>query len=281
MSNLLPVADLASCYVVIDDACKEFIPHRICGRLPCLSSPEIIAILVYNVVTLHQQTLKDLWLMLTLYHEKDFHVPAYSTFVQEVHRALPLMQKLLSESLVPAPINFIDATFLEVCTLPRAQRYSVARDHVAFGKNHQGWHFGFKLHVAVNRNGLLSSILITPGNIYDAQVLPDLVKKYMKICVGDSAYNASVMRKYIWNKYNILIVASPHFTQRKKITAWWQTKLLSMRSKIESSFDYLKQHLHLVSSFPRSLAGYFVHYFRILLGYQFGLLFRALNEATI
>jgi len=47
----------------------------------------------------------------------------------------------------------------------------------------------------------------------------------------------------------------------------WQHKLLTFRSKIESVFDYLKEHLHLVSSFPRSVMGYLLHYVRILLAY--------------
>lgn len=49
-----------------------------------------------------------------------------------------------------------------------------------------------------------------------------------------------------------------------------QFLLLNMRSKIESTFDYLKEHMHLVSSFPRSVNGYAVHYLRTLLGYQVG-----------
>jgi hypothetical protein len=47
-----------------------------------------------------------------------------------------------------------------------------------------------------------------------------------------------------------------------------KTVLLHMRSKIESVFDYLKEHLHLVSSFPRSMAGFILQYVRILLAYQ-------------
>lgn len=48
----------------------------------------------------------------------------------------------------------------------------------------------------------------------------------------------------------------------------WQHWLLKTRTKIESVFDYLKEHLHLVSSFPRSVPGYFFHCLRILSGYQ-------------
>jgi hypothetical protein len=47
-----------------------------------------------------------------------------------------------------------------------------------------------------------------------------------------------------------------------------QRKLLRRRPKIETVFDYLKQHLHLQTSFPRSMQGYALHYLRILLGYQ-------------
>src|SRR3990167_2040219 len=48
----------------------------------------------------------------------------------------------------------------------------------------------------------------------------------------------------------------------------WQQDLLSQRSAIESAFDYLKEHLHLVTSFPRSVYGYLAHYAMVLLGYQ-------------
>jgi hypothetical protein len=53
--------------------------------------------------------------------------------------------------------------------------------------------------------------------------------------------------------------------------AEWQEKLLNLRAKVECTFDALKEHLPLVSSFPRSVNGYLLHYVRILLGYQMGL----------
>jgi len=68
--------------------------------------------------------------------------------------------------------------------------------------------------------------------------------------------------------YGTLVVSQPHFKQNKKLITDWQYALLRTRPKIESVFDYLKEHLNLVSSFPRSVAGYLLHYVRILLGYQ-------------
>lgn len=63
------------------------------------------------------------------------------------------------------------------------------------------------------------------------------------------------MRKRIWDRYSTIVIAPPHPKQTKKIAAPWQIELLNVRSKIESVFDYLKEYLHLVSSFPRSMNG--------------------------
>lgn len=138
MSNLLPATDLISCFVLIDDVCEDIIQPQTRGRHPCISTSEVIAILVYNSISLHQKTLKDIWSILYLYHQKDFkHLPTYAGFVHEVHQALPVMQELMTRSLIPGEINFVDSTFLEVCSNHRAQRYKVARNLVAFGKNHR------------------------------------------------------------------------------------------------------------------------------------------------
>ena len=44
--------------------------------------------------------------------------------------------------------------------------------------------------------------------------------------------------------------------------------MLEARPKIECTYDYLKEHLFLQTSFPRSVHGYAVHYIRVLLSYQ-------------
>ncbi len=66
-------------------------------------------------------------------------------------------------------------------------------------------------------------------------------------------------------QYGTVIIATPHLTQKKKVAIMWQIGVLDARSQLESVFDYLKPHVHLVSSFPGSMAGYLVHYVRILL----------------
>ncbi len=103
--------------------------------------------------------------------------------------------------------------------------------------------------------------------------MPKLVNEHTKIGIGDSHYGARVMGRILWEKYGTIFIAPPHYKQKRKIATPFQNKLLSDRSKIESVFDIMKEHLHLVSSFPRSVFGYLVHYVRILLGYQIIALF--------
>lgn len=272
MPNLISKQDLVLLYVMIDDALKQFSLPKF-GRPSILSDSEMMTILIYNTLLLHQKNLKDILNFVSNYHDRDFpRLPKYSTFVEHANRLIPLMGNILSLTLAFSEINFTDSTMLEVCTLRRAENHKVAQNVASFGKNHQGWHFGFKLHAAINPQKQFSAFCFSPANVYDAQMLPKLVKQYMKILVGDSHYGARVMAKHIWEKHHILIIAPPHYKQKTKLTAWWQTVLLSARSKIESVFDILKEHMNLVTSFPRSVAGYFLHYLRVLLAYQFSFL---------
>lgn len=277
MSSLLPQCDLVTLYVVIDDAIKEIkdggLPQI--GRPSTLTNSEMITILVYNTLFLRQKNLKDILSFMKRYHHSDFkRLPSYPAFVAHSHRAFPFMCCLSSLTFVRSKINFTDSTMLEVCKLFRTDSHKVAKNAAQFGKNHQGWHYGFKLHAAIDNRGLFSSICFSSAKMYDAQILPSLVREHMKVIVGDSHYGARVMREQIWRKYGVIIISPPHWKQKSKLATLWQNALLSMRSKIESVFDILKEHFHLVTSFPRSVKGYFVHYLRILLSYQFSIILK-------
>lgn len=240
------------------------------GRPAFLIDSEVITILVWNALVLRQKTLKDLHRFISMYHAKDFpDIPKYSGFVASCHRTLPkcfdLLEKLLETD---APVRIMDSTMLPVCKLHRADSHKVAKKLAQFGKNWQGWHYGFKLHASINLNGVLSGIALTPANVYDAQMEHLLLNRNCRVAVGDTLYGASVMRDRMWKRFGTVIIAPPHPKQKKKIATPWQIDLLNIRSKIESVFDYLKEHLHLVTSFARSVQGYLLHYVRILLGYQ-------------
>lgn len=258
---------------IIDLYCwfDELVPKegRKVGRPRSLTDAEIATVLVWNALVLRQKTLKDLYRSLRLYHTLDFTVPTYSAFVARCHEALPTLFGLLMLLLEDdAPIRILDSSMLAVCKLHRAHAYKTAKGLASFGKNHQGFTFGFKLHAGIDLEGRLSGLALTGAHVYDAQALLTLLNEHCRIAVGDTLYGAKVMGRKVRDAYGTVIIAPPWPKQKTKIAAPWQIDLLNLRSRIESVFDYLKEHLHLVSSFPRSLGGYLLHYVRILLGYQ-------------
>lgn len=240
------------------------------GRPPALRSSEVLTILIWDGLNEPHKTLKATYSWIARDYADCFpRLPRYQNFVAHCHRLLPTLVWLLQTLLrYDAQLRFADSTMLEVSRNHRVKHHKVAKGVAAWGKNWQGWHFGFKLHASIDQNNNLTGICFTPADVYDAQRMEELVKGQTNVLVGDSHYGASPMRKRLWKRHGIIVVAPPHYKQRKQVMSSLQFLLLHMRSKIEATFDYLKEHMHLVSSFPRSVEGYFVHYLRVLLGYQ-------------
>ena len=239
------------------------------GRPKLVRDSEIITLLIWNCLSsTRQRTLKDVFRWALLYHHRDVpKLGTYGAFVAHCHRLVPQLTRLLGMLLVPAKIQFIDSTKLPVCSNHRTGRYRVAEKLAGVGRNWQGYWYGFKLHLAINGSGQISALAFTPADVYDGHITEQLVRAETKIVVGDSHYGDRIQRAKLKAR-GIVVVAPPHWRQRRQVMAGWQQSLLYKRAKIEATFDHLKEHLPLVSSFPRSVNGYLLHYVRILLGYQ-------------
>ena len=242
------------------------------GRKSALTDSELLTILIWDGLTEPHKNLSSAHSWIVREYSDYFpKLPSYKSFVLHCHRLLPVLVWLLQSVLVTdAPLRFADSTMLPVCKPIRADRHKVAKGVAQFGKNWQGWHYGFKLHAAIDHNNRLVALVFTPASEHDNQHMEKLVNSQTRVLVGDSHYGGSVMRRRLWRKYKTIVIAPPHHTQKKKIATDWQMLLLHMRPKIEATFGKLKEQHYLVTSFPRSVQGYFIHYLRVLLGYQMG-----------
>jgi hypothetical protein len=257
-------------FVWVDDS----LPKRIqTGRRSVLRDSELLTILIWDGLCEPHKNLSSLYAWIEREYTDCFPVlPKYQNFVAHVHRMLPRMVWLLQSLLVSgAPLRFADSTMLPVCKPIRADRHKVARGVAQFGKNWQDWHYGFKLHAAIDQSNKLAALVFTPANEHDNQVMERLVNAQTRVLVGDSHYGGSVMRKRLWKRFRTVVIAPPHHTQKQKMATNWQILLLHLRPKIEATFGKLKEQHFLVTSFPRSVEGYFTHYVRVLLGYQMSL----------
>lgn len=258
--------NIVDVFTWIDDTVAQ--PHRR-GQQPVLKDSELLTILIWDGLTEPHKQLKELYDWIRRDYRDCFpKLPAYQNFVAHCHRLLPTLGWLLQATLsTAAPLRFADSTMLEVCRLVRADRHKVARAVAAFGKNHQGWHYGFKLHASVDSQGHFCALYFTPANEADVLQLRHLVDKATRVVVADAGYTAQVTHRHIWRDFRCAVISPPRPRQRWIVTGWHQL-LLSLRPKIEAVFGTLKERAYFVTSFPRSVEGYFVHYLRVLLGYQ-------------
>lgn len=259
--NILPL------YVWVDDSLPNKTLGR--GRKATLRDSEVITMLTFNLLCCQQQTIRQVYDWVYQYHQADFpNLPTYQNFLKHCHRVVPLLNQLLSGLLADtAELRFMDSTMLEVCALVRRRWHRVARGYAHTGHNWQGEHYGFKLHASVDNDGRLCAYVFSDALAHDSRAIPYLVNEFTRTAVGDSGYR-SALHKRLHRMYGTIFVVPPHYKQLKQVMTDSQWKLLKRRPKIETVFDYLKQHLHLQTSFPRSMQGYALHYLRILLGYQ-------------
>lgn len=264
--------DITDLFVLVDEIMVKPTPNPKGGRPPILSASEIVTILTWNVLIVQQKTLKDVYRWLRCYHHVHFpHLPTYNGFLMQVHRLFPVFLKVLEKlSIHETDVRILDATMLPVCTKQRMDAHRVAKGIANLGRNHQGWHFGFKLHASIDRRGLLAGVYFSPASQHDHTGIPFLLHGTTAVAVADGSYTGKRIQTLVWNWKHTLLLTPPNPRHKPKtILGDWQQKLFRLRVKIETVFDCLKEHLHLVTSFPRSVKGYFVHYVRILLGYQF------------
>lgn len=254
-------------FVLVDDNLPKQVKP---GVKSTLRDSELLTILIWDGLTEPHKNLKSVYNWIDREYIDYFpRLPKYQNFVAHVHRLMPQMIWFLQTTLATAAtLRFADSTMLPVCKPIRADRHKVAKGVAQFGKNWQGWHYGFKLHASIDHKNRLCALVFTPASEHDNQHMEKLVNGHTRVLVGDSHYGGSVMRKRLWQKHKTIVIAPPHHTQKKKLATDWQIQLLHMRPKIEATFGKLKEQHFLVTSFPRSVKGYFVHYIRTLLGYQ-------------
>lgn len=240
------------------------------GRPAGLSRSEFITFLVWGTLVGGHTTIKGLYWWMRIYHKNEFpHLPQYSAFVDQCQVHIPDLVVVLEQLFVRSTaVRWMDSTMVEVCTLERAHHHKTAKGMAKYGYNHQGVHYGLKLHLAIDEHGKLCAAVVSPANMHDSQVIPQLINQKTRIAVGDRGYTTTAMKQHVWDTNQTLVLTPPHYKQTRRLITGWQHTLLNMRAKIESVFDYLKNHLGLTTTFARSEAGYLFHILLTLVSYQ-------------
>lgn len=213
-------------------------------------------------------TFKAYYLALLFYHKKDFPgLVSYNRFVEWMPRLLiPLMTYLHSRRGPNTGLSFVDSTSIVVCHNKRIRRNKVFKDLAQRGKTTMGWFFGFKLHLMVNEQGDLLNFQLTPGNVDDRQVVPDLSKNLTGLLFGDKGYISQKLFEKLLAQ-GLQLVTGIRDKMKNKLMPLLHKILLRKRSVIETINDQLKNTFQIEHTRHRSPTNFLVNILTALLAY--------------
>lgn len=262
--------------------CPRLVEKNNIGRHTKLAVGENIALSLYQSV-MKQTDVKAYYTFVQGYHMSEFsNLPDYSNFLKQQKQLLPLTSQLLNILMAINRSNFknskeylmfVDGSEIPVCTNKRIFNHKVARGIAAKSKSSKGWFYGFRLHILCDRKGNLLGIKITPGNIDERKMVIKLLKDLQGILVADAGYISKELHKKL-QKLNVWFLTGVKRNQKKLMTKANHI-LLKARQRVETTIGLLKQRLGLVTSLPRSIKGFQVHFVLVCLAYCiFGMMAR-------
>lgn len=266
----------------VEVRCPQLVGKTNLGRNAKLTSPECISLSLYQSV-MKQTDVKSYYSFVQGYHQSEFpHLPDYSNFLKQQKKLLALSGLLLN---VLMAINrsyfknnkeylmFVDGSEIPVCTNKRIFNHKVTKGIAAKSKSTKGWFYGFRLHILCDREGNLLGIKITPGNVDERKMVVKLLKDLEGILVADAGYISNELQKRL-ARLNVWFLTGVKRNQKKLMTQASHT-LLKARQRVETTIGILKQRLGLVTSLPRSITGFQVHFIFVCLVYCiFGMMAR-------
>jgi len=278
------IVDLLSLFVKIDDQIKDLTPEEIKKHLglkrlkkmefKMAPSEYITLILVYRFSSL--QHLKAFWYKYKFEEKNSFpNMPSYNTFVSWINRLNGLLEYILNKNLkqLTSELGIIDSTKLETT---KPYRFGKIHRKATAGYSSLGIFRGFKLHLVIDRKGLVCAYEITPANIHDLTVVKKgLLDNQTGKILADSGYVSRDVYYKLMDK-NIYFIAKPKANMMLDNSYGlgylpkWETleKVYKLRMIIERLFDYFKDKLNMVLNKLHSTKALFTHVTSVLLANQ-------------
>lgn len=272
--NTLPI------FCDVDDFCKAFAPVWRQLLLPaqpkqrdrkfglCLSAVMTI------VIQFHRsgyRTFKAYYTeqVLALQREEFPGVVSYNRFVELLPMTfVPLCVYLTTRFGSCSGISFVDCTKLSVCHNRRIWGHKVFADYAERGKTSVDWFYGFKLHLVVNDCGEWLNVTITPGNVDDRAVVPDLVRDLFGKLFGDKGYVSQPLFEQLWQD-GVPLITKLKKTMKERLLPEFDKLVLRKRGIVESIIDQLKNISQIEHTRHRSVFNFFVNLIAGLVAYTF------------
>ncbi len=242
--------------------------HKSTGRPLKILPQNVIALSIFK----HQNgipTKKSIWKIF-----KEELKCSYKTLVVNMNRlslyALLILKSILNWNQKNAHlVKHTDSTDIPVCLNKNSQKHKTMNGLASWGYSGKGLYYGLKLHLTSDLERKVLSFSLTPGNSSDREQFKKINKDLDGIFVADAGYTSEKLEKEFYQENKRILFAKPRKNMKKIITAI-QSKLYDTRMLIELNFRNLKMLYNLVTSFPRSVDGYFANYIYSILASVLG-----------
>lgn len=196
---------------------------------------------------------------------------SYKTLVVNLNNCAPLCLIILKNILSLNRFNshivkHTDSTDIPVCLNKNASRHKTMSGLASWGYSGKGCFYGLKLHITTDLKRKLLSFSFTSGNVGDRSQFMKLNKDLGGIFIADAGYVSEDLGKEFYRQHKRILFAKPRKNMKKMMT-FLQSKLYDTRMLIELNFRSLKMLYNFITSFPRSIDGYFANYIHSILAF--------------
>lgn len=226
------------------------------GRKLALSLTNILILALFRHLA-QITTKKKLWELFEL-------KCSYKTLVVNINRFFELALMILGLILKHHRkechlVKHIDSTDIPVCSLRKADSHKVMKEFATLGKTGKGWFYGLKLHLIADLEERILALRFTSGTTDDREIVVDLAGDLSGIFIADAGYVSEKLERSFYREGVRGIFAKPR-SNMKKLATQLDGFLYGTRMRIELNFRNLKCFYGLISSLPRSVAGYLANY---------------------
>jgi hypothetical protein len=137
-------------------------------------------------------------------------------------------------------IDSIDSTPLPVCHNRRIANHKVFEGLAERGKTSMGWFFGFKLHLVFNHMREIVAVKLTPGNVSDTAVVPQLTKDLMGKLFGDKGYIGKKLAEELLRR-GLVLMTRVRANMKSLPVSFFDKALLNGRSIAETIIGHIKE----------------------------------------
>jgi hypothetical protein len=155
-------------------------------------------------------------------------------------------------------VYIIDSTALPICKTINSNCATLGLGLADYGKNIEGWFYGFKLHIIIDSNMNIVSFKFSTASTSDISALDQrIVRGLQGYLIGDRGYISQAKTEQLLRQ-NLRLLTRPRKNMKKLPLQPFLASLISIRSRVESVFGQLKDNFMLIWRKARSINSFFL-----------------------